>query len=278
MAHACRHHGLTLVEAALSIALIAVLLSILLPALTSARSHSFREHCVENQRRIGQAWQMYLADHEQTFPSVATQPGWRYGGCLFSAVNNNAFPDPKRPLTPYLPLFRTNDTHEVLWCCPGDHGISDSQIRVNTVGRSAFQSFGTSYRANALLMQPPQTTEDHPHTDPSNLLGLDDVEPRGMRRSEVTTAPSRLVLGGDAVWYEVAESTGRNAHWHRTPNAGNLLFLDGSVRFVAVKPKHIVGPVVFDPRMRGSVRVEHDRTDLDPDDATRQPQEPVEKP
>jgi prepilin-type processing-associated H-X9-DG protein len=52
---------------------------------------------------------------------------------------------------------------------------------------------------------------------------------------------------GDPVWYEVRESTGRVATWHGSPDAGNLLFLDGSVRFVPVEPRPEVGAAVFDP-------------------------------
>jgi prepilin-type processing-associated H-X9-DG protein len=57
---------------------------------------------------------------------------------------------------------------------------------------------------------------------------------------------------GDPVWYEVAEETGRKADWHGQPNAGNLLFLDGSVRFLTVRPRRIVGPILFDPAPVGS--------------------------
>jgi prepilin-type processing-associated H-X9-DG protein len=37
------------------------------------------------------------------------------------------------------------------------------------------------------------------------------------------------------------------AAWHRVPDAGNLLFLDGSVRFVPVEPRPEIGAAVFDP-------------------------------
>ena len=43
------------------------------------------------------------------------------------------------------------------------------------------------------------------------------------------------------------ERTGLQASWHGTPNAGNLLFLDGSVRFMSVAPRPEVGAAVFDP-------------------------------
>jgi prepilin-type processing-associated H-X9-DG protein len=190
---------------------------------------------------------------------VPNLPGWHYGGCRFSAVNDNAFPDSRRPLTPYLPVFRTNDTHEILWCCPADRGIGDATLGVGTGDRTAFRSYGTSYRANSAMLQPYSPAPDIVSADNAPAERLDTQEDlRGMMRSEITTAPSRLVLGGDAVWYEVAESTGSRADWHREKSAGNLLFLDGSVRFLTVKPKHIVGPVVFDPRMRGSARMDAD--------------------
>ena len=36
-----------------------------------------------------------------------------------------------------------------------------------------------------------------------------------------------------------------HADWHGVPNAGNMLFLDGAVRFMTVKPRAIVGPMLF---------------------------------
>jgi prepilin-type processing-associated H-X9-DG protein len=252
--------GLTLIETAISIALISVLLAILLPALSSARTHSFRENCHDNQRRIGEAWQMYLRDNNDRFPTVAVQPGWFYGGVRFSVVNENPFPDNSRPLTVYLPTFRSNQTRDIIWCCPGDHGISDPNVGVVSGRRTTFRSYGNSYRANAALLysMPPESRETTHSMHDGDVVHAHPPEPRGLRRNEITTAPSRLVIGGDAAWYEAAESTGRSADWHGVRNGGNLLFLDGSVRFVAVKPKGIVGPVVFDPIMSGSAYIQHE--------------------
>lgn len=238
------HHGLTLLETVLSVTLIALLFSILLPALNSARTGSYRDRCQFNQHMIGQAWQNYLIDHNLEFPTVPVQPGWFYGGMRFSPVSDTMIPDSNRPLTSYLGLSRTRDPNEVVCSCPADHGVTDADVSVGTGRRTALRSYGTSYRANHALLWW-QSTES------GELNG--SGEGRGLNRQEITTAPSRLLLLGDPVWYEVAESTGRNADWHGEPNSGNLLFLDGSVRFVSVKPRHVVGPVVLDPMMRGSV-------------------------
>lgn len=227
------HRGFTLLEVIIALVLIAVLLSILLPALSTARVASHRDHCGDNLRVMGEAWQSYLAEHDREFPYVPLQPAWLYGGMRFSRVDGTAFPDFNRPLSPYLHLFRTRDYAEVGTCCPADRGISAAAAAAGTGDRTAFESFGTSYRANAPLMD-------------ARAAGLTD-ESRGMRRSEIRAFPAALVLCGDAVWYEVAESTGRHADWHGVTNAGNILFLDGSVRFMTVTPKGVRGPMMFDP-------------------------------
>lgn len=226
----------TLVEVSLSVVLIAVLLSLLLPLLSAARVGSYREQCAANQRILGQAWQSYLNEHGRQFPWVQVQPAWFYGGVRFSAVDT-AVPDYQRPLTAYLPLRTHGHSREHLVCsCPADRGITSSVEGAGTGKRTAFRSYGTSYRANAPLMD-------------ARLAGINTPENRGMNRDEITTAPSRLVMMGDPVWYEAAEDTGRNADWHGEPNAGNLLFLDGSVRFMTVRSRKSVGPIVFDPIM-----------------------------
>lgn len=234
--HPCRsQRAFTLLEVIIALALIAVLFSILLPALSSARVASHRDHCADNLRIIGEAWQSYLAEHEKTFPYVAPQPAWQYGGMRFSGMDRTALPDFNRPLTSYLHLFRTRDYGEVCTCCPADRGITTADaVAAGTGERTAFESYGTSYRANALLMD-------------ARSAGLTD-ESRGMKRSEIRAFPAALVLSGDAVWYEAAESTGRHADWHGVPNAGNILFLDGSVRFMTVSPKGVRGPIMFDPQ------------------------------
>jgi prepilin-type processing-associated H-X9-DG protein len=189
-----------MLEAVVALALIAVLLSILLPALSSARVTSHRAQCAGHLRELGEGWQAYLADHNKQFPFVAVQPGWRYGGVRVSRVSASAFPDFDRPLTPYLHLHRTRVFDE-------------------------------------LLMD-------------ARLAGITQ-EMRGMRRSEITTSPSRLLLAGDPVWYEVAESTGRTADWHNQEGAGNMLFLDGSVQFKRALPRERSGPIVLDPIAQG---------------------------
>lgn len=225
--------ALTLLETVIALVLIAVLLSILLPALSSARVTSHKDRCASNLKVIGEAWQTYLADHDREFPYAPLQPAWFYGGMRFSQIDHSAFPDFNRPLTTYLNLHKTRDPDELCVSCPADHGISGAASAAGTAERTAFDSYGTSYRANAPLLD-------------ARMTGATQ-EPRGLRRDEITVPPSALLLCGDPVWYEVAESTGRHADWHETPNAGNMLFLDGSVKFQIIKPRKDPQAIRFDP-------------------------------
>ncbi len=219
--------GFTLLELVISLTVVGALLVVLLPALTSARMSSRRALCMGNQRLLNHAWENYLHGNNERFPALLVQPSWMYGGVRFSRLNGAPFLDYDRPLNRYLPGHRMAGSGEILFECPADRGITDEQGQIGTGRRSAFEAFGTSYRANAKLL--------------AGHAG------RGLQRDRITTSPSRLVVMGDPVWYEVRENTGRIASWHGFPNAGNMLFLDGSVRFVTIAPKPKVGAAVFDP-------------------------------
>ncbi len=270
--------GVTLLETVVSLSVIALLLSILVPALSSARVASHREKCQNNQRQIGQAWSAYLEDNDGEFPHVPVQPGWFYGGCRFSSVDEMAFPDFDRPLTSYLALPRTTNFDDVVCCCPADEGITDVDVGTFGTGRrTAFRSFGTSYRLNAALVSWDGAPGNTPGNTPGSASGsaspvvdepISHRATRSLRRMEITTPASRLVLMGDPIWYELAQSTGRKADWHghvkvatasesgtqhRKVPAGNVLFLDGSVKFVTIKPREQKNqPVMFDPIVGGA--------------------------
>ncbi len=224
--------GFTLVELVISLSVVGVLLVILLPALSSARMSSRRALCAANQRVLGEAWTGYLESNQGCFPVLYDQAAWMYGGVRFSRVDGAAFLDHGRPLNRYLPGQHLAIPAEELFHCPGDRGITGEHSGVGTGRRTAYEAFGTSYRANTQLIGPKSD-------------GVWANQP--LPRAAITTAASRLVVMGDAAWYEVREGTGRLAAWHGAPDAGNMLFLDGSVRFVTIEPRPDVGAAVFDP-------------------------------
>src|SRR4051812_6367170 len=63
-----RSRGFTLVELLVVIGIIALLISVLLPALNKARQASRTTACLSNLRSFGQAWSIYLSENKGHLP------------------------------------------------------------------------------------------------------------------------------------------------------------------------------------------------------------------
>ena len=83
----------TLIELLMVIAIIAILASMLLPALSKAKAKAQRIKCVSNSKRLALAWMMYADDHDQRLvpnrESRDSAPGWVRGFLDWSTSSDN---------------------------------------------------------------------------------------------------------------------------------------------------------------------------------------------
>lgn len=114
--------GFTLAELLVAVAITAVLSSVLLPALATARRASTRSMCLSQLKQIGASLSMYCQDYDDLYPAYSIDMYDRT--CLASTWGStpealNQLPLLSDTLVPYL-------GHKALMVCPCTQGISDN--------------------------------------------------------------------------------------------------------------------------------------------------------
>jgi prepilin-type N-terminal cleavage/methylation domain-containing protein/prepilin-type processing-associated H-X9-DG protein len=226
-----RHRAFSLVELLVVVAIIGILASLLLPALSRARQSASGAECRNNLRTLGLALRMYT-DESHQYPIT-----W---GATLLGVNSEwgvlAMSDWKDTLVPHVRVQGENFTRKAATMrtlrCPlvlrkEDGARANSQYAYNASGTARFQDpinlgLGGYKRGNMIL-----PTAESQVRAPSNMIAIGDVSP-GDTMELPPGFPLRRIFGGSGR-FDVC-STNRML-WPGSPHGGaaNLLFIDGHV-------------------------------------------------
>ncbi len=194
----------TLIELLAVITIIAILASLLLPALSKAKLKAQNTRCISQLRQCSVAMQLYLPDFGERFFWTSTNVNTEgmewfvWAGRTNNNLSNQQggiFNRVDRPLNHY-------GLNEKVVTCPLDQG------RLDTLSHTLFEWVGNSYMFNAVGY-------------PTALGGLDG------QKSTAVQSPALTVLFADNVVVLPQNPKG----WHRQTSAGFVLLVDGHTEF-----------------------------------------------
>ena len=232
-----QHSGFTLVELLVVIAVIAMLMAILLPALRKAKQLARRVVCGSNLRQLAKGWSLYLEDNDEYFPVRARNAEFYYGGWRGDKDVEGRYLN--KPLGRDPSLTSANEAK--VFRCPSDRGgMPGAHLR-----RKVFLRMGTSYMTNVFLVGPTSfafTNWYSPMTPEATALS-DAVNDRLDNINRVNLVnPSLLLLMGDYGWYNQWKPTNvlrpeekEIAEWHGKPDHHSMVFLDEHTAYLEIR-------------------------------------------
>jgi prepilin-type N-terminal cleavage/methylation domain-containing protein len=115
-----RRSGFTLIELLVVIAIIAILASMLLPALAKAKLKAHAALCMSNSRQLQLAFQLYADNHDGVYiPNRYSNDGWVKGALDFSGANPANW-DPQTLMDPKSAVLGPYTKDYKIYMCPGD--------------------------------------------------------------------------------------------------------------------------------------------------------------
>jgi len=218
--------GFTLVELLVVMAIIALLLSILMPALGKARSLTKRLVCANNLRQIDLAIRLYLNNNDDTYPStqdpVYIDPNTGDIVWLWMGRGWRGF------VEPYLDSNIDVNNPSVLFC-PED-----------TIAKQDYES--TSYSYSMAFYHGSEQIKDM--NSPAYTCGDGPFVPSIPQKSINVARPSEKILIGE--WNSnhlrvVEQGWFGFGGWWCWQGSRNFLFVDGHIRYIAaeqIRPAH----------------------------------------
>ena len=186
--HFCRRlHAFTLVELLVVIGIIALLISILLPALNNVRSRASSVQCLSNLRQQGQAMQIYAQYNKGALPAAVAGSIYKFPQATAQALSSAMKGQMKIFYCPVNDLAAPGTQVEILPddFYPPDHNLAWDYRGASTSGRILYWWLANPAQAdwdgNGSLVQ--ATNDDKPRFAPSGPVWR-DVNGDGRVRDE----------------------------------------------------------------------------------------------
>jgi prepilin-type N-terminal cleavage/methylation domain-containing protein len=131
--------GFTLIELLVVVAIIAMLISILLPSLSKARENGRRAVCLSNLHHLGVAFVSYFQDNNHILPDAAMKPSGN--------PEDEGDPNYRPPITEFLKPYARDPE---IFRCPSDMPGKVERFE-EFEGMSFYESDGTSFEYTFLI-------------------------------------------------------------------------------------------------------------------------------
>ena len=233
--------GFTLVELLVVLTIIALMISLLLPALSRARGLAQRVQCATNLRSIGQAIMIYAANNNNQYPSNSALAKTGFGLPFLAMTNGQQQNGQAAPAGLGL-LYTTQmiDNPTMFYCPqPGYYGpycSVNGQYLPTLVKKGGTINWGSVAYGYCYYYQIRQSQFGG---SPANFNPIEFTQTPEDSSSTVLASDLTVNLAGNWTWPGPLPASNHSLSAGGQPDGGNTLYNDGSVSWKNLGQMHV---------------------------------------